>query len=104
MSWNKNTVDNSFVDRTIELLDELEIPYKLTTLGEVHGLGLNDDYARNGKPYEARRLEYGDFVILERMERSADCDSDDYFISEKFSKANEPENWEILIEEKDYEY
>ena len=104
MSWNKNTVDKSFVDQAIKLLDELEIPYKVETLGEVQGMGLNDDYGRDRRPYEARRLEYAGFVMLERMERSADCDSDDYFISEKFKIEDEPEKWDILVEEEDYEY
>ena len=94
MSWNKNTIKISEIDIIINLLQELNTPYKLTILGKVKGLGLNDT---GDVYYEIRKLEYKDIVILERMERSKDCDADDVIVSYVFEKDKEPENWKIEI-------
>lgn len=96
MSYDKNTRNCSEVDKTIELLKELKIPYKLKILGTVTGNGLNDDYAKTDK-HEIRRLDYKEKVILERMEQNTECDSDDFIISKKFEKNKVPKKWEIEV-------
>jgi hypothetical protein len=98
MSWDKNTRNCSEVDKTIELLKELKIPYKLKVLGTVTGYGLNDDYAESDK-HEIRRLEYKEKVILEQMRRSDDCDEEDIIISKKFNKKKVPKKWKIEVKE-----
>jgi hypothetical protein len=94
MSWNKNTLNHSQVNRTIELLDELGIPYTLEAIGEVKAIGLNDmmSYIHT---YWMRRLSYNDKVILEHILRSWDCDVDDIICSEKFDVAHEPQDWKL---------
>jgi len=94
MSWNKNTLNNSKLDHIKIILDELSIPYKLTTLGKVMGIGLNDDI-REDCDYPIRKLEVGNKVVLERMERNTDCDFDDYITSYIFDKEKVPKNWEL---------
>lgn len=94
MSYNKNTIRRSEIDKTIELLKEFKTDFKLTTIGVVTGYGLNDDYAKSDK-HEIRKLEYNDFVILEQMVRNKDCDMDDIIISIKFKKDKLPKKWKI---------
>jgi len=104
MSWNKNTINRSTVDGTISVLKNLGTPYKVTILGRVMGLGLNDDIFqedikgmlhRESKHYEIRKLKYKDVIILEKMVRSGDCDADDYIVSYEFKINNVPKNWKI---------
>ena len=104
MSYNKNTINKSTVDATIKLLKELKIPYKVKILGQVMGLGLNDDIWGEDikeeihcdhKYYDIRRLEYRDVVILEKMIRNKDCDIDDYIMSYEFKKGLEPKDWKV---------
>ena len=105
MSWDKNTWSCSQIDNTIKLLKEFNEPYKLTVLGKVKGLGLNDDFDTgfddNGYPkikyYEIRKLEYKNTIILEQMHRTYDCDSDDTLLSIQFEKGKEPEKWPLEI-------
>lgn len=100
MSWDKCTINLSKLDSVKEILDELKVPYKLTILGEVDGRGLNDDSfmgtANEDVMYKLRRLEYNDNVVLEKMVQDADCDSDDYVVSEKFKLSNEPKDWKTI--------
>ena len=94
MSWNKNTLNISTLGSTIEILKDLDLPFNCEIIGKVQGMGLNDpDYPDNY--YNVRKLTYGNFVILEQMIRSVDCDLDDIFISSKFIKDKEPDNWQI---------
>lgn len=92
MSWNKNTIDYSNINAIIRVLKDMEEPYKVTVLGKVKGLGLNDE---DDAYYELRRLEYKDKVILEKMIRISDCDMDDSIISVEYSKIDEPKKWKI---------
>ncbi len=94
MSYNKNTVRVSEINKTIELLKEFKVKYKLTVLGKVEGYGLNDDY-KDDSTYEIRKLEYKDKVIIEQMVREEDCDSDDFITSKKFNKNKVPKKWKI---------
>ena len=102
MSWNKNTIIHSEIDPVIEILKELEASYSLSVLGTVMGHGLNDDYAdpteydKDGdKYYPIRKLECKNFVILEQIVRTTDCDTDDEIISKKFKKNKVPKNWKL---------
>jgi len=113
MSWDKNTHNFSFMDKTIEFLKRFEEPYTIKVLGKVRGMGLNDIYEAgftdDGYPkykwYEIRKLEYRDRVMLEQMHRTHDCDSDDTLISAEFPKIEAPMNWplEIYLDDEDYE-
>ena len=98
MSWDKNTIITSSVDSIIETLSNLNTPYCLEEIGKVRGYGLNDDY--NGVDfYPLRKLEYGDFVVLEQIIRTTDCDTDDTIISKSFPKDKIPKRWkkEVII-------
>lgn len=96
MSWDKNTMNCSEIDKTIELLKELKIKYKVKVLGTVTGYGNNDAYAKSDK-HKIRRLEYNDKVILEQIRRNDDCDENDFIISKKFNKNKTPKNWKIEV-------
>lgn len=96
MSWEKLTINKSEIDKTIELLKEFKIKYKLTILGEVIGYGLNDDIGIDeSKKYKIRKLEYKDKIVLEQRVKSDDCDMDDYILSFKFDKNKVPKKWRI---------
>ena len=100
MSWDKNTINISTVDFAIEMLKDLNIPYKCEIIGKVQGVGLNDlDYPDNY--YNVRRLTYNNFVILEQIIRNRDCDFDDIFTYSKFNKDEEPNDWQIEVMEKE---
>jgi hypothetical protein len=99
MSWDKNTIVHSEIDAIISIFEEIHYPYKLKILGEVMGCGLNDD---DGQIYSIRSLEYKtkkgyNIVLLERMERTSDCDGDDYIVVHKFNKKDVPKNWKLEI-------
>ena len=99
MSWDKNTVNCSHIDSIVGTLQQLGVPYSLVVMKEVRGRGFNDDIPSTAAPflvdkfYLIRRLEYNKFVILERMERTTDCDTDDLICSYPFDFADEPTDW-----------
>ena len=97
MSWDKNTRNCSEIDKTIELLKEFGIDYQLITLGEVLGMGNNDDvgFEEPSRCHKIRKLKYKDKVIFEQMVRNDDCDFDDVIVSVKFDKDKVPKRWEI---------
>jgi len=104
MSYNKNTINRSAVDATIQVLKNLKIPYKLTILGKVIGLGSNNEVFEEdikgilhptNKYYEIKKLEYKDVVILEKIIRNNDYDIDDYIMSYEFKINYVPRNWKI---------
>lgn len=92
MSFDKNTINNSEIDAAIKVLEDIDIPYKLTEIGIIHGFGINDI---DGAGYPIRRLEYLNTVMLERIDRTTDCDADDTIHSYKFVRGEEPKDWEI---------
>jgi len=99
MSWDKRTINMSHLDMVMEMLDDSGFSYTLTVEASVIGLGINDDtLTRELKHYDLRRLQYGNWVILERIERTADCDEDDTISSHKFSLWEEPKDWKYIIE------
>ena len=103
MSWDKRTINMSHLDMVRELLDDSGFPYTLIVQESVPGFGINDDIPLTGEPkyYDLRRLQYGNWVILERIERTADCDEDDTISSHKFSLWEEPKDWKYIIEGED---
>ena len=56
-------------------------------------LTLNDDR----EDYPIRKLEYGNFVLLEQMTKTTDCDTDDFITCTHFHKDSVPEKWEIKV-------
>ena len=103
MSWDKNTINLSTLDFAIEMLKDLNISYECKIIGKVRGMGLNDPDCPDDY-YNVRRLAYGNFVVIEKMIRTKDCDLDDMFISLKFRKDLEPIDWQIeKIVEEDYD-
>jgi len=101
VSYDKNTIDYSRIDATKEVLQELGEEFTVTYLGEVVGQGVNDVPEMS---YFLRKLEYRDKIMLERMERTYDCDSDDVRASYVFKKGEEPKEWplEIYLDEDEY--
>jgi hypothetical protein len=95
MSWNKNTVVMSSVDAVVKTLNDVGVEYNLELLGEVSGCGLNDDYGFGRDKYPIRKLTYGDKVLMEQMNRSSDCDCDDFLVSREFKRGDEPIVWPL---------
>jgi hypothetical protein len=95
MSWDKQTARQSGIPATVECLETLHIPYNLKLIGAV------SDRAEWSSPDDEiglYRLAYQDIIILERMERTSDCDTDDIVRSYVFAKTNDPtETWEVEI-------
>jgi hypothetical protein len=89
----------SSIDHTIKTLDNLHINYSLNEIGEVRGLGLNDDF-NDTDTYKLRQLEYsiptGKIIIREQMIREYDCDFDDTIISTEY-KDSIPNNIPIEV-------
>jgi hypothetical protein len=96
MSWDKNTVNCSEIDTVIGTLDDCQIPFTLTKIGEFNGCGLNDMYNDRKEPYQLRQLNYKDITILEYVEKDADCDTDDVILSQKFTRDNKPKEWQLI--------
>ena len=94
MSYNKNTIRSSDIDSIIEVLKELKVEYKEEKIGDVTGFGLNDDYSNTDK-HVIRKLTYNDYVVLEKIVRTTDCDSNDVIVSKKFKKDKVPKKWKI---------
>ncbi|MDO8661006.1 MAG: hypothetical protein Q7K43_03895 [Candidatus Woesearchaeota archaeon] len=82
----------STLDATLRVLQKTNTPFDLEVVGEVAGRGLNDtDFPGT---YLLQRLQYGNTVIREQMERTCDCDCDDTLFSTEVSliDGEEPEN------------
>jgi len=103
MSWDKNTLNFSTLDATIKVLKMFSKKYKLTVLGKVKGLGLNDDYTANDT-YTLRKLTFENKIVIEQMQRTYDCDSDDIIVSIEFDKKTFPKKvpLEIYTDEGDF--
>ena len=97
MSYDKNTIFTSKLDSIKEILEELEEECILTEIGTVGGYGANDICGGGMDAYPIRKLEYRNKVVLERMERSHDCDDDDYLVSYTFIKGLEPKDWPVEV-------
>ena len=95
MSYNKNTVYNSQINTVIRILELEKIKYKLKHIAAVKNFGINIE--RNYLPIH--RLETDNFVLLERIERHADCDMDDVITATLFPRNKEPLDWptEVII-------
>lgn len=91
MSWNKNTIYDSSIPLTEEILKDNNIPYKKIEIGEVEGIGLND----GEEPYKLYMLIYKDKIIVDHMVRTHDCDCDDTIESVTFNINELPDKWEL---------
>lgn len=100
MSWNKNTINFSSLNAIKQVLDDLRIEYTLEVKERVIGQGNNDEFFGEN-PYELRRLSYRGFVVLEQIQKTSDCDSDDMIISQKFTRETEPKVWQYIVNEED---
>lgn len=94
MSWDKQTHNFSDLTAVKNTLQKTNQNYILYNLGKVKDLGnsyteiFNDDIM-------LRMLIYKGGVILERMNRTRDCDSDDCVISECFNFDQVPDKWSL---------
>lgn len=100
MSWNKNTTNLSKLDIIASTLDSAGIKYELKELGQVKAMGLNDEYLEI-ENYKLRSLIYKGIsgvqkIIAEQMQRTDDCDSDDFIISIGFN-GKLPDDFKIEI-------
>jgi len=95
MSYNKNTVNWSYLDDIVRIWKDSGKEVKVEILGYVEGRGLNDD----GTKYPIRKAVNCDdgIVVIERMERTYDCDTDDVIRSYTFKFGEVPNDWEIEI-------
>ena len=98
MSWDKNTIVFSALSSIKELLDDLNVPYQLSVITRVRGRGINDGAWDEETWYDLRRLQFGDFAILENIEQDVDCDTDDIILSHKFELTKEPKDWKPIIQ------
>jgi len=95
MSWDKNTINMSIINQIIGLLESLKTPYKVKTLKKIEGSGLNDGLDTF---YELKKLEVKDFIYIDQMIKTTDCDTDDTIITHQFSKKEGiPKNFKILM-------
>ena len=100
MSWDKNTVSRSKLDEIARILDILEIPYTISVIGTVDGWGSNDQQFDKEGPsghnmHQIRKLVSEKLVVLECMNRTEDCDSDDEIVSYTFRQKDVPQDWNI---------
>ena len=99
MALLKKTVLLSKLDRIAMGLKDKKVDPRITIIGRVKGRGINDfilqreDY----KTHTIRKLEYNDCIILEQFVQVKDKELDDYIISKKFKKGEEPLNWKYKI-------
>lgn len=102
MSWNKNTVNMSKLDSIADILTILEVPFFVTSINVVNGVGINDMmYDENGPAgttdYDLRQLVSEKLVVLESIYRTIDCDDDDFIRSDTFKPNDVPLDWESVI-------
>jgi len=75
------------------------VPFKVKELGRVKAMGLNDtvtEYPIRMLSYRAAPLSEDTIYLFERMERSHDCDFDDYLTSHRFVN-KKPKKWDLEI-------
>jgi hypothetical protein len=101
MSYDKITVNYSTLDAVKEVLGELNFPFTLRTMQTVQGRGCNDELVGDNdervmRQYDLCRLQYGDFVILEKIIQTKGCDDYDVIHSYKFRVNQEPKDWNCV--------
>lgn len=103
MSWNKNTVLDGTIERTIRVLVQAGIVYKLEVRGEVLDMGLGS----TDEKVKLRTLIWTNnsgtkYYLVEKMVRHPDCDIDDVVETMEF-KDELPDGvpLEITLEEDD---
>ena len=105
MSYNKNTVNWSYLDDIVRIWKDSGKEVKIEILGYVDGRGLNDNKDTKYPIRKAVNCDDG-IVVIERMERTYDCDTDDVIKSYTFKVGEVPNDWEIEIcygyEEKEF--
>jgi hypothetical protein len=99
MSWDKQTIIISEIDSLISLLSQLGVPYGLEKLGNVADNGTWSDPL---KALTIRVLTYstnhdGLQTIVEQMQRTIDCDTNDTLVSIKNPKDFDAKSWKLEI-------
>lgn len=94
MSYDKNTINLSNLEAVSTALNDLTIEHKTIELAKVRGMGLNDHFS-DIEDYTLRALVYKDIVEVEQMQRTYDCDSDDFIVSIKFKIDNLPNKFPL---------
>lgn len=98
MSWKKQTINLSKIDKIVENLRQEQIPYIISLLGKVEGKGLNDILENEEwRVYQLRRLDYDNKIMLERIIQTNDIELDDFIISKVFYKDECPDEWYYKI-------
>ena len=97
MSWNKNTINNSQLYTFAYTFGKVRRPINIEIIGYAEGYGLNDIYEDNIGLYPIRKLSFDDIVVLEQMQRTVDCDTDDTIVSIMFDADKVPSDWPIEI-------
>ena len=92
---NKRTLVLSNVDSLVKDLKRRRKEYNLVLLDRVKGYGIND--VDNYRHYLIRRLEYENWVVLERYIKFKDKQFDDFIIAKTFVKERTPKKWATLI-------
>jgi hypothetical protein len=82
MSWDKKTVSFSRINSFIEILELLNHPYELKIVKAVkdNGNDYNYDEESNGL-INLHTLTFNDKIVVDYIQRSDDCDTDDYIHS-----------------------
>lgn len=100
MSYDKQTLNESGINTATVILDLYGIQYTKVPLGTVGLLGAYDE----AETYTLQMLVCDKFVMLERMIRTQDCDTDDVIVSKQFDPDKIPESWHLIKVLKDDEY
>lgn len=99
MALLKKTLSLSKLDKIALDLKNQKINPQIFIIGKIKGRGINDFIPQREefRTYAIRRLEHKDYVVLEQFIIVKDKDLDDYIISKKFKKGEEPENWKFRL-------
>ncbi len=113
MSWEKYTINLSQINAIVDVLQDVGMDFTLANITSVLGRGVNDEEwvdtadgepELKGKIYLIRKLEYANYIIVEQMQKTHDCDCNDTLVSIKFDKDKFPEDfkYEIYTDDNDF--
>lgn len=99
MALLKKTLSLSKLDSIALYLKSQKINPQISIIGKIKGRGVNDFIPQREefRTYTLRRLEHNDYVVLEQFILVKDKELDDYIISKKFKKGEEPEDWKFKL-------
>ena len=102
MSWDKQTVYKSTLPTIALLLNQLGIPFSMRERGRVEDMGAWSDPEEGGIPLQelhvrvpqGTTLHHKELVYFDQIQRTHDCDSDDYVVT----LCSEDEWWDTPLE------